>query len=140
MGILGDKLIQLIKPKQREVWFVDDSEIRLHPGQPSKNRRPVLIASSINLLNEVNYPLLNVIPLSRQTPGKYIFPIARAYEEKADGFEPDENSCAIIPFYQPIELKYFKQRCGTIDETTYEAIIFLLCLEIVGCDCLDIDP
>lgn len=139
MGLIGDKLIKVIPPKQREVWMIEDSELRMHPDKRNdKNGRPALILASTNFLNDSNYPLLNVIPLSTSVqPDTLIFPIASAYEELAQDFIPNKKSCAIIPFYQPIELKYFIKRCGTIEENAYNAIVHILCTEIIGYDSYD---
>jgi len=135
MGLLGEKLLEKIPPKQREVWFVSDDEIKLNPdNRVDKKRRPVLIVSAPSLLANKDFPLLNVVPLSTQgVEDKLCYPIARAYEETAAGFKPDKNSKAILPYYQPIDKKFFKERCGTNDEITYNAISHLLASEVVGC-------
>lgn len=142
MGIIGEKLIKLIPPKQREVWIVEDSELRMHPDKRNdKGGRPALILASVNFLSNDHYPLINVVPLSTNvSPDKLIFPIERAYEELAEDFIPDTKSCAIIPFYQPIEIKHFLERLGTIDENAYNAIVTILCTEIIGYDCYDFNP
>lgn len=141
MGELGDKLIEIFPPKQREVWLIEDKEIRLNPNnREDKYRRPALVVSAKELLNNKDFPLVNIIPLSRQgKPDKLSFPVASGYEECTDDFKPDSSSLAVLPYYQPIEKKFFKQRCGTIDEITYNAIVNLLCSEVVGCEDFDLN-
>jgi len=143
MGLIGDKLIKLIPPRQREVWIVQYQEIRMNPNnRTDKIGRPVLIVTSIELLNNPNYPLINIIPLSTSgEPDRLCIPIERAYEEIVNGFVPDKNSLAVIPYYQPIELKFFNSdgRCGRIDEVTYGVIVNLLCHEVIGLEDYDFE-
>jgi len=131
-------------PQPREVWYVDDSEIRLHADKRiPKGKRPVLIACSSELLN-VDASIINVIPLTTQgTPDKLSFPITQAYERTFGGFLPDPNSLALIQFFQPIEFRYFDSQegaIGVIDESSYNAILNILCTEVIGYHGFDLNP
>ena len=132
MKSLKDQLLKANPPQPREVWKVLDLEVRLHSeNREDKKARPVLIVSSDKLTVQ-NASIINVVPLTTaKTPDSLIIPIGKAYEEAAKDFSPKEASCA-LQFYQPIELKYFVERCGTIEENTYCAIQFTLCSELIG--------
>ncbi len=133
MTNLKDELLKNLPPKPREVWFVPDREVRLHLDKRKiKYRRPVLIVASVDLIKP-SASIINIIPLSKSnTPDKITFPIQRGYEETLNNFKPDPKSVAVIQFYQPIETKFFLQRCGRIDVTSYEAIQSILCHEVIG--------
>lgn len=133
MKSLKDQLLKAKPPQPREVWKAQDLEVRLHSeNREDKKARPVLIVSSAKLTVR-DASIINIVPLSTsKSPDSLIIPIAKAYEEIAEGFSPKEGSCALLQFYQPIELKHFVERCGTIEENTYCAIQFTLCSELIG--------
>jgi len=133
MKSLKDQLLKAKPPQPREVWKVQDLEVRLHSeNREDKKVRPVLVVSS-DKLTVPNASIINVVPLTTsKNPDSLIIPIGKAYEETAKGFSLKEASCALLQFYQPIELKYFVERCGTIEENTYCAIQFTLCSELIG--------
>jgi hypothetical protein len=70
------------------------------------------------------------------------FPIAQGYERTFGGFLPDPNSLALIQFYQPIEFRYFDKQgaIGLIDETSYNAVLNILCTEVIGYHGFDLNP
>ncbi|MFA6598810.1 MAG: hypothetical protein WCS69_13890 [Ignavibacteriaceae bacterium] len=120
---------------------MEDSQVTMHSdGRVNKHKRPVLIVSSKIYLTNKNYPFIHAIPLSTQTQlDKFIFPIERSYIDIVENFQPDKDSCAIIPLYQPLELKYIKDRCGKIDETCFHAIFYILVNEVIGYENYDLD-
>jgi hypothetical protein len=126
------------------VWYVDDSEVRLHPeNRIIKGPRPVLIACALPLLTKKS-SIINVIPFSTQgEPDKLCFPIAQGYGCPYGGFVPDLKSLALIQFYQPIEYKYFDDKrgaIGLIDDISYNAILDILCTEVIGYHGFDLSP
>lgn len=136
MNSIKDQLISLNPPQPREVWIVNDSDVRLHSeNRQLKKGRPVLIVSS-EKLTKPQCSLINIIPLTTsKMPDKLIFPVFRSYEELHEEYKPKEGSTALIQFYQPIETKYFVKKCGKIDATSYNAIQYILCTEVIGyCD------
>lgn len=141
MKTLKEQLIKLRPPQSREVWKVQDLEIRLHSEKrQDKKIRPVLVVSS-NKLTVENASIINVVPLTAsKKPDTLVFPIDKAYEELSNDFSPKEGSCAALQFYQPIETKHFFERCGRIEEITYNAIQLTLCTELVGYEEFDITP
>jgi mRNA-degrading endonuclease toxin of MazEF toxin-antitoxin module len=124
-----------------EVWFIPDEDIRLHEeGREVKNSRPAIIVMSEILLN-ADETTVNIIPCSSSCqPDLTTFPVARGYSNTFGGFLPHANSHALIRFYQPIASKYLLRRIGELDETTYNAIVEVLCREVVGQDGFDFGP
>jgi len=120
-------------PKPREIWQVKDLEVRLHSeSRVDKGRRPVLVLYS-KAIEHADRALVNVLPLSASAQAdRFIFPIARGYCQTFAGFVPDKNSMALVNFYQPIESKYFEKKCGLIDEGCYNAIVNILCCDLIG--------
>ena len=128
-------------PQNGEVWTVEDDEVRLHSDKRTvKGPRPVLILMApeqdISLLG-----IANVVPLSSSVkPDAVIIPIARAYEDITPGFTPDPNSCALLFFYQPIEIRFFRKYKGRIDQTTQVLLKSILQSKIVGLPEFDFEP
>ncbi|MDX2128996.1 MAG: hypothetical protein SFU91_08170 [Chloroherpetonaceae bacterium] len=113
---------RLIKPK--EVWLVADSEVVLHSDKrKDKIKRPVLVLMSKKAIENTSH-IINCIPLTASAKrfDSVTFPIHKGYKEIVKDFSPNENSAALIQFYQPIERKYFDVCVGTIDDVTYSAI------------------
>jgi hypothetical protein len=131
---LRDQLQKIRCPKPCEVWYVSDTDVRLHAdSRENKGLRPVLVIMS-ETLAQPSLSLFNVIPLTASAKGfgQLTFPIARGYRQTSGSFKPNDNSAALIQFYQPIERKFFKECIGKIDETTYEAIREILVTQVIG--------
>jgi mRNA-degrading endonuclease toxin of MazEF toxin-antitoxin module len=126
-------------PQPREVWFVRDSEVKLHSeNRTDKGNRPVLVVTSVDLAGS-DIPMINVVPLTTSSEwDELTYPVSRAYYKTFDGFNPETNSSAIIPLYQPILKKHFADRCGILEADAYEAIRHTLCLKVVGYPDFDI--
>jgi len=96
-------------PQNGEVWTVDDSEVRLHVD----NREDKVAARSDPQSSKADISrlkLANVAPLSSSSePDSLTIPIARGFEKTADGYKPDNNCCAVLLFYQPIETRFFRK-------------------------------
>lgn len=120
-------------PQPREIWIVEDLEVRLHSeGRVDKRGRPVLVMTS-KALTRPEATIINAIPLTTSNAyDELTFPIARAYESTEPGFTPDKKSAALIQFYQPIEIKYFKKKCGLICKDVYWGIRHTLCMKVIG--------
>ncbi len=127
-----------ILPKPREVWSVWDDDVVLHENKRvDKGNRYVLVVMLQDLIVG-RTSVFNVIPLSASAVADRLsFPVAKAYEDVAKGFNPKDTSCAVVNFFQPLELKSFKNYKGRLDETTYEAIKTTLCKEVIGFNDLD---
>ncbi|MBX2976425.1 MAG: type II toxin-antitoxin system PemK/MazF family toxin [Ignavibacteriaceae bacterium] len=128
-------------PQKGEIWWVEDSEVTMHPdGRQYKKKRPVLIVSS-NLFNKVKeFPFVHIIPLSRQAEvDELIIPIQRGFIETSNGFKPDKDSCAIVPFIQPIERRFIKERCGKIEEDIFYAILSTLFVKVFNYNSYDLN-
>jgi hypothetical protein len=133
-----------MSPTAREVWYVDDSEVRLHVDKRIlKGKRPVLIACSSSLLTAQSN-IINVVPLTTHgSPDRLCFPITQAYERTFGGFLPDPNSLALIQFYQPIDVRYFDKnvgKIGVVDVVSYNTILQILCSEVIGYTGFDFSP
>jgi len=142
MGIINKELYALlIKPEPAEIWYIDDLEIKMHPdGRKDKVQRPALVVSSNFLLKNENFPLINVIPLSTKgEPDALSFPVASGIIDISADYKKDNNSLAVLPYYQPIEKKYFRSRCAKIDENTYYAVVTALCLQVIGYSDYDLE-
>lgn len=136
MGLqIAEALKKVLPPQPMEIWIIKDSEIRMNDeNKKDKHGRPCLIVQS-NVVRGSN--MISVIPLSRQNikeKDTLIFPVERGYEWKKDDFDPDNNSCAIIPLYQPIDLSHFHERVGKLDAICYNAILNSLCYDYIGLD------
>ena len=120
-------------PQPREVWSVIDGDVKLHENKRmDKGSRFVLVVMVKDLIVD-HTSIFNIIPLSASAkPDKLSFPITQSYEDKAQGFNPKDSSCAIINFYQPFEFPSFKSYCGRIEENAYEAIKTILSKEVIG--------
>ena len=130
------------KPKPSEVWRVHDKSVVLHEkNRVDKIYRPVLVLNTASLLTIQNHLVVNVVPLSTMAEtDRLCFPIAQSYCETVASFKPSDYSHAVIYFYQPIEIHHFHERCGKIDETAYQAIVRLLCLDVIGFVGYDLTP
>jgi hypothetical protein len=120
-------------PKTGEVWTVDDDEVRLHvEGREDKGARPVVILMAPDIdISKIG--IANVVPLTASsTPDSFIIPITEGYEDIAQGFSPDNNSCAVINFYQPIETRFFRKYRGRLDETTQVMLKSVLQMKVIG--------
>jgi len=130
---LADAFKKVLPPQPMEVWMLKDSEIRMDDeNKEDKHYRPCLVIQSSVVRSQ---KMISVIPFSRQKikeKDTLIFPVERGYECKNDEFDPDRNSCAIIPLYQPICLSHFREKVGKLDAICYNAILFTLCYDYIG--------
>lgn len=133
MKSLKEQLLEQTPPQPMEVWHVEDKKVTLHSEKrEDKINRPVLVLSS-SKLTQPKASIINVIPLTTSKEfDSLIFPLERAYKECFGDFKPQNTTAALIQFYQPIEIIYFKKRCGIIDDVTYNTIKELLCLGVIG--------
>ncbi|HYM21470.1 MAG TPA: hypothetical protein VEW28_10775 [Candidatus Kapabacteria bacterium] len=115
------------------VWYADDKIITLHQKERKfKESRPVLIACHDGFIHDDHIP---IIPLTTSVDfsDRLVFPVARGYKfvyESTD-FEINQNSHAIIDRYQIIKRQGLIAPCGILDETTYHAILHILCKDIL---------
>lgn len=133
MKSIKDQMLELKPPQPMEVWHVEDLKITLHSEKrENKKFRPVLVLSSAKL-TQPKASIINIIPLTTSKGfDSLIFPLSRGFVQCFENFKPDNSTAALIQFYQPIEIIYFKKKCGIIDAVSYEAIKNLLCLEAIG--------
>jgi hypothetical protein len=123
------------------IWYVPDQTVTMtrKKGEEGK-KRPVLIVCHQDLIKDINFPIYNIIPLSRDgEPDRYSFPIDNKYSDLSGTFKPSKKSLAILPYYQPIKKESFIEYCGKLEETCYQSIVHTLCAEIIGYDDYDLD-
>lgn len=125
------KLNAAVPPKPREVWKLDDEQVRLHEkGKEGKSRYVLVVSKDCDKLDG---QIINVVPLTtKREYDRLTFPMSQGYEKIYNGFTPDQSSTAVIQFYQPIRRDYFKDICGRIDCQTYCTIKQILCNDVVG--------
>jgi len=127
-------------PRCGDVWTVEDENVILHAGgRVQKGPRPVLILTAASL-DMAALGVANVVPLSTSgRPDLYTFPLERCYEELAPDFKPDPNSHAIINWYQPIEIRFFRKFRGRLSEQCQIAIKLLIQQSVLGIADYDVD-
>ena len=137
---MKSQLLQKFRPKPGEIWYVKDKEIRFQQkNREYKKSRPVLVVSTDVALHAERQSI-NVVPLTTsKKEDTLIFPIANALINVADDFKIDQNSCAVLTMYQPINLEYFDKKCAKVDDTCYYAIKATICQNLIGCDGFDLD-
>ncbi|HPG39097.1 MAG TPA: hypothetical protein PLP19_03325 [bacterium] len=136
MCILKQQLLSKYPPQPREVWQVDDLELRLEdPSRKNKYKRPVLILSCKELLKP-GITIINVIPFATIKSGysfdKFTIPIKNGFIGPSNNFKVNNTSAALIRFYQPIDIKFFVEKCGELSEEIYYAIRRSLCENVIG--------
>lgn len=139
-----DELKKLFYPEPGEVYHVPDPEVAMNRNKSkaeANKPRTVLIVSTSELLSLKNNPHYNIIPLTTKgNPDKLSFPIDKKYSDTADDFKPDKNSLALLPLYQPIKKEIFNSRCGKLEDECYRAIVYALCVNVIGYDDYDLEP
>jgi mRNA-degrading endonuclease toxin of MazEF toxin-antitoxin module len=128
-------------PRPGEVWTVDDDEIMLHvDNRVHKGSRPVVIIMPQES-NLAAMAVANVAPLSTScAPDPTTIPVARGYEDLAQDFKPDPSSCAVLAFYQPIDLRFFTKYRGRLNEETVVMLKGAIQTGVVGLPEYCFDP
>ena len=121
-------------PQPREIWQVKNEKLVMN----GKRKMPILYRPVIVLGHKELYyagcKMVNIVPLTKVgKPDDYRFPVYSGFESINEAiFAPDKNSLALLKLYQPIQYCEFGQKCGCIDNNTYEALQLTLCTNIVG--------
>ena len=120
-------------PYPGEIWYVDSRKIVLdHERLIYIPKRPCLILSSEDAINEC-LCTVGIVPLSTKgTEDKYRFPVGHGIENCIDSFEKSEDSKALLHLYQCISRDHLDKRIARLELNTYLAVREVLCNNVIG--------